>query len=68
MKVSVMKLKSGGAVLVIFGPGTKDVLAVAEALGISPQDFVVETLRHEVALRQLADRSTFPPGPEEGLQ
>lgn len=54
MKVSVTKLKSGGAVLVISGPGTKDILAEAEHLGITPQDFVIETLRHQVALRQLA--------------
>ena len=54
MKVSVTKVKSGGAVLVISGQGTEDILAEAERLGISPQDFVIETLRHEVALRQLA--------------
>jgi len=29
-------------------------LARLEHLGISPQDYVIETLRHEVALRQLA--------------
>jgi len=54
MKVSVTKLKNGGAVLVISGQGTKAILAEAEHLGISPQDYVIETLRHEVALRQLA--------------
>lgn len=54
MKVSVTKVKSGGAVLVISGQGTEAILAEAEHLGISPQDYVIETLRHEVALRQLA--------------
>jgi len=54
MKVSITKLKSGGAVLVISGQGSEDILAEAERLGISPQDFVIETLRHEVALCQLA--------------
>jgi hypothetical protein len=54
MKVSVWKLKSGRVVLTISGPGTEDILAVAKHLGISPQDFVIETLRHQVALRQLA--------------
>lgn len=53
MKVSVTKLKSGGAVLVISGPGTKDILAAAELLGVNPEDFVIEVLHHELKLHQL---------------
>jgi hypothetical protein len=41
MKVSVTKLKSGGAVLVISGPGTKDILETAEWLGITPEGYVI---------------------------
>jgi hypothetical protein len=54
MKVSVTKLESGNAVLVISGPGTKDILDAAEHLGISPEGYVIETLRHEVELHKLA--------------
>lgn len=60
MKVSVTKLENGGAVLVISGPGTKDVLDTADQLGINPQDYVIETLRHGLKLRQLAKEPKEP--------
>jgi hypothetical protein len=54
VKVSVIRLKSGNAVLVISGPGTKDILDTAEWLGIPPEGYVIETLSHQVRLHQLA--------------
>lgn len=54
MKVSITKLGDGSAVLVISGPGTSDILAAAEHLGVKAEDYVLEIIRHELKLDQLA--------------